>query len=227
MNFRRQRYPQGPIIGTLEPVYKVKKIREGMTSRSFFFNWLFITISSAIFLILVSFSMAIVLGSDLSTFFIAPLFLTAVFFIFLPIVIPIFYLRTYLVYSLGDGYITIRNGGFIPFMGKVVFIDDITATRRYRSLLIANIYFGRERPYFNNSFAPRFQDSVYLIDLKMDHKIIQNRNIMRRPEPPGRFKKYIMRMWYPDRIAVPEHIIKRYIDEGLKGSKRLKVLIGE
>jgi len=227
MNFRRRRYPQGPIIGTLEPVYKVKRIREGMTSRSFFFNWFFLTMSSAIFLILVSFSMAIVWDFDLSTFFIAPLYLTAVFFIFLPIIIPFLYLRAFQTYSLGDGYITIRNGGFISFMGKVVFADDIIAIRRYRSLLMANIYFGRERPYFFNSFTPIFQDRVYLIDLKKDHKIVQNRNIMHRPEPPGRFKKFIMRMWYPDRIAVPEHIIKRYIDEGLKGSKRLKVLIGE
>jgi len=227
MNFRRRRYPQGPIIGRMEPFHRVKGIREGITIRSFFMNWFFIAISSFVFLFLISSSMGLVRGSDPFTFFMVPLYITGVFFIFLPIVIPIFYMRTYLTYSLGDGYITIRNGGFMPFMGKVVFIDDITATRRYRSFVMANIYFGRERRYFFNSFTPIFQDRVYLIDLKKDHKIVQNRNIMHRPEPPSRFKKFFMRMWYPDKITVPEHIIKRYIDEGLKDSRRMKALIGE
>ncbi|MBN1389658.1 MAG: hypothetical protein JXA22_03340 [Candidatus Thermoplasmatota archaeon] len=222
---RSYRYPQGEITGTLKPDFRVKNIKEGLTVTSFLLKWLLYIILMFVFMFMVSLVFVIILQWKPLMIIFLPSSMALFTAFFGPIVLGLLYFRDRKGYSLGDHFIGISVTAFLPIMGKVIMIEDIESIRKGKSYLIFGQFFGPDRRYFRNSFSPIFQDQVYVIDLKKDHQIVQNFNIMRRPEPKNRLQRYIMNWWYPDRIAVPMHVVDRYIGEGLKGYARLEEML--
>jgi len=222
---RRNRYPQGEVIGTMEPVFRVKDIKEGLTVRSFFLNWLFHIILVFAFMLLVSLVIVVIIGGNPLTMIFLPSIIAFFTAIIGPFLIILHYFRDRKSYSLGDGFISIRVTAFLPLMGKVIMVDDIERIRRGTSLLILGYFIGQDRRYFRTSFSPIFQDRVYLIDLRTDHKIVQKFKVMKRPEPKNWLQRHLMNNWYPDRIAVPMHVVDCYIELELKGCRRLEEML--
>jgi hypothetical protein len=223
----RNRYPQGEVIGTIKPISRVKNIKEGLTVRSFFLNWVFYIILMFVFMLPASLVIVPIIGGDPFTIVLIPSIVALLTAIFGPIILLLLYFRDRKSYSLGDGFISVRVTAFLPLMGKVIMVDDIERIRKGKSYLIFGQLIGPDRRYFRNSFSPYFQDQVYVIDLKIDHRIVQNFKVMRRPKPRNRLQRFFMNNWYPDRLAVPVHVVDRYIELELQGYKVLKEMISK